>query len=92
MPTFTAADGTELAYHVFGDGSPLICLPGGPMQASAYLDELGGLSAHRRLILLDLRGTGASAVPVDTTSYRCDRLVDDVEALREHLGLDRIDL
>jgi pimeloyl-ACP methyl ester carboxylesterase len=25
-------------------------------------------------------------------SYRCDRLVDDVEALREHLGLDRLDL
>jgi pimeloyl-ACP methyl ester carboxylesterase len=31
-------------------------------------------------------------VPTDTASYRCDRLVDDVEALREHLGLDRIDL
>lgn len=43
-------------------------------------------------MLLDLRGTGESAVPVDVSSYRCDRLVDDVEALREHLGLDRIDL
>ncbi|MFG3323457.1 alpha/beta fold hydrolase [Streptomyces sp. NPDC048171] len=28
----------------------------------------------------------------DTSSYRCDRLVDDVEALRERLGLARIDL
>ncbi|MFK8907133.1 alpha/beta fold hydrolase [Streptomyces sp. YS-3] len=93
MPmTFSAYDGTELACHVHGDGPPLICLPGGPMQASAYLGDLGGLSAHRRLIVLDLRGTGESLIPEDTASYRCDRLVDDVEALREHLGLDRVDL
>jgi proline iminopeptidase len=41
---------------------------------------------------LDLRGTGRSALPEDTSSYRCDRLVDDVEALREHLGLTQMDL
>ncbi|MER7466927.1 alpha/beta hydrolase [Streptomyces sp. NPDC097981] len=92
MPTFTAPDGTELAHHVLGDGPPLVCLPGGPMRDSAYLGELGGLRAHRRLIMLDLRGTGRSRTPADTTSYRCDRQVEDVEALREHLGLDRMDL
>jgi hypothetical protein len=45
-PAFRAFDGTELAYHVRGDGdgAPLICLPGGPMRASAYLGDLGGLS------------------------------------------------
>jgi pimeloyl-ACP methyl ester carboxylesterase len=62
------------------------------MQAAAYLGDLGGLSAHRALVLLDLRGTGNSAVPADTATYRCDRQVDDVEALRAHLGLDRLDL
>jgi pimeloyl-ACP methyl ester carboxylesterase len=92
MATFHGADGTRLAYHQAGEGDPLICLPGGPMQASAYLGDLGGLSAHRSLVLLDLRGTGESAVPADPTSYRCDRLVDDVEALRAHLGRDRVDL
>jgi proline iminopeptidase len=92
MPAFSAHDGTDLAYHVFGEGIPVICLPGGPMQDSVYLGELGGLSAHRQLIMVDYRGTGRSAIPEDATSYRCDRLVDDVEALREHLGLDRLDL
>jgi pimeloyl-ACP methyl ester carboxylesterase len=92
MATFDAVDGTRLAYHQAGEGRPVICVPGGPMQASAYLGDLGGLSAHRSLVLLDLRGTGASAVPADPASYRCDRLVDDVEALRVHLRLDRIDL
>lgn len=92
MPTFTAYDGTELAHHEKGDGEPLLCVPGGPMRASAYFGDLGGLTAHRRLVLLDLRGTGDSAVPADPATYRCDRLVDDVEALREHLGLDQVDL
>lgn len=92
MPAFSAYDGTELAHHVLGDGPPLVCLPGGPMQASAYLGDLGGLAAHRRLIMLDLRGTGDSAEPWDPGSYRCDRQIDDVEALREHLGLQRMDL
>jgi pimeloyl-ACP methyl ester carboxylesterase len=92
MPTFTTPDGTTLAYHATGEGPPLVCLPGGPMQASAYLGDLGGLGAHRTLIRLDLRGTGDSATPGDPASYRCDRQVDDVEALREELGLDRLDV
>jgi proline iminopeptidase len=62
------------------------------MQDSDYLGDLGGLSARRQLIMLDLRGTGRSSIPADPQSYRCDHLVGDVEALREHLGLDRIDL
>ncbi|MGY4900964.1 alpha/beta fold hydrolase [Streptomyces sp. 900116325] len=91
MPTFSAPDGTLLAYRMIGDGDPVVCLPGGPTD-SRYLGDLGGLSTHHRLIVLDLRGTGRSAIPEDTSSYRCDRLVDDVEALREHLGLPRMDL
>ncbi|WP_307618944.1 alpha/beta fold hydrolase [Streptomyces sp. V3I7] len=92
MPTFTALDGTQLAYHVRGEGEPLVVLPGGAMRASVYLGDLGGLTAHRRLILLDLRGTGDSETPADPATYRCDRLVDDVEMLRAHIGLDHMDL
>ncbi|MEU2671573.1 alpha/beta hydrolase [Streptomyces sp. NPDC007164] len=73
------------------DDAPVVCIPGGPAD-SRYLGDLGGLSAHRRLVVLDLRGTGRSAVPDDISSYRCDRLIADVEALRTHLGLPRIDL
>ncbi|MGW7433473.1 alpha/beta fold hydrolase [Streptomyces sp. NPDC054861] len=92
MELFTAYDGTELACHVRGEGPALLCLPGGPMQDSLYLGDLGGLTAHHRLIMPDLRGTGRSARPADPGTYRCDRLVDDVEALRDHLGLDRMDV
>jgi hypothetical protein len=50
---------------------------------------LGGLTEDRSLILLDLRRTGDTAPAEDSTTYRCDHLVDDIEALRRHLNLTR---
>jgi len=96
MPSFASCfasyDGTELAYRVLGDGRPLVCLPGGPGRSTEYFGDLGGLSAERQLVLLDPRGVGGSADPADAASFRADRLVSDVEALRVHLGLERMDL
>ncbi|MFJ3640462.1 alpha/beta fold hydrolase [Streptomyces sp. NPDC090108] len=92
MPHLIASDGTRLAWHLRGDGEPLVVLPGGPMRASAYLGDLGGLAAHRRLALLDLRGTGDSGTPADPATYRCDRMVEDVEVWRAHMGLEHMDL
>ncbi|MFD4639152.1 alpha/beta fold hydrolase [Lentzea sp. NPDC058436] len=84
MGTFTNSDGLGLAYH--GEAAdPVICLPGGPMQASSYL---GGLPL-RDVIRLDLRGTGESE---KAGYYRVDRQIHDVEALRRHLGLQRMRL
>lgn len=92
MSRFASYDGTELGYHVTGDGPPLVCLPGGPGRAAEYLRDLGGLGQSRQLVLLDPRGVGTSADPADPATFRVDRLVGDVEALRTHLGLDRMDL
>lgn len=92
MPSFASYDGTRLAYTEVGSGPPLLCLPGGPGRAAAYLEDLGGLAAVRTLVLLDARATGHSDVPDDPASLRFDRLAEDVEALREHLGLERADV
>lgn len=90
MTTFSSYDGTRLSYTELGAGPRLVCLPGGPGRASAYLEDLGGLSADRTLVLLDPRATGRSEVPADPASLRFDRLAADVEALREHLGEERL--
>jgi pimeloyl-ACP methyl ester carboxylesterase len=93
---FTAPDGTRLAYDVKGgpldSREPLICIPGGPMREPVYLGDLGGLADVRPLVILNLRGTGGSDKPADPQTYRADHMVEDVEALREHLGYERIDL
>ena len=92
MSTFASYDGTRLAYVEVGSGPYLLCLPGGPGRAAAYLEDLAGLSEVRTLVLLDARATGRSEVPPDPASLRFDRLAHDVEALREHLGLERADV
>ena len=92
MPQFASYDGTKIGYRVLGEGTPLVCLPGGPGRTCEYFGDLGGLSGSRRLIMPDTRGTGESEDAADPSSYRCDRLVGDVEALRAHFDLDRIDV
>ncbi|MER5972726.1 alpha/beta hydrolase [Streptomyces sp. NPDC002055] len=97
MPHFRSYDDTELSYRVLDarDGTaapPLVCLAGGPARDAAYLGSLGGLDGHRPLVLPDARGTGDSPTASDASDYAFPRLAEDVEALREHLGLERFAL
>jgi pimeloyl-ACP methyl ester carboxylesterase len=92
MSRFASYDGTGLSYRVMGSGPPLVCLPGGPGLTPDYLRDLGGLAGQRQLVLLVNRGTGESAAPEDPATYRVDRMAEDVEALRAHLSLARMDL
>ncbi|MFF4652662.1 alpha/beta fold hydrolase [Streptomyces sp. NPDC001380] len=76
-----------------GGAAPvLVCLAGGPGRDAAYLEDLGGLDRALTLVVPDLRGTGESQVGVDPAGYSFPRLAEDVEALRAHLGLERIAL
>jgi len=87
-----AADGCRLAVHQVGDGPPVLCVPGGPGRAAAYLEDLGGLSSSRRLLLLDNRGTGASELPADRSSLQFPRLADDVADVQRELALTPADV
>lgn len=88
----TAADGTRLAVHPLGDGPALLCVPGGPGRASAYLEDLGGLDRTHRLLRLDMRGTGRSELPDDRSSLAFPRLADDVQAVAAALAPGPVDV
>ncbi len=87
---FTTPDGRELEYRRMGTGPVLVCHPGGPGFSSLYFGDLAGLWEKYTLILLNPRGTGGSDRPQDAGAYQIDDYVGDVEALREHLGQDRL--
>ncbi|GAA1226554.1 alpha/beta hydrolase [Kitasatospora nipponensis] len=92
MPIFRTHDDVELWYERTGTGPPLVVLPGGPGSDLRYLADLGGLDRDRQLILLDARAVGRSALPADRSTVAFTEQARDVEALRRHLGLARLDL
>lgn len=98
MARYPSYDGTLLAYRTLGPAErrptapTLVCLAGGPGRDAAYLEDLGGLDRDLPLVLPDLRGTGESPAGADPADYSFPRLAEDVEALREHLALERFAL
>jgi pimeloyl-ACP methyl ester carboxylesterase len=92
MEGLETRDGRRLAYRRTGEGPVLVCHGGGPGFSSLYLGDLAGLGDELELVLLDPRGTGGSAKPSDPRAYAIEDYVSDLEELREHLGLARMQL
>jgi proline iminopeptidase len=92
VEALTTQDGRKLAYKRTGSGSTLVCHGGGPGFSALYLGNLGGLDERLELILPDPRGTGGSDRPADSSAYGIEDYVDDLEQLRRHLGLERLNL
>lgn len=86
---FTTPGGLTLSYERRGNGSLLVCHPGGPGGSAAEFRDFAGLDDTFELVLFSPRGSHGSD-PAD--DYALASYVADLEALREHLGVDRFDL
>jgi proline-specific peptidase len=72
---------------------PLLCLHGGPGGTHDYLEPLEGMArTGRRTIFYDQLGCGRSDLPDDPSLWTVELFVDEVGAVRDALGLDRIHL
>src|SRR5690349_17132178 len=92
MPAFESHDGADLHYDVLGEdcsGDPLVVLAGGAAHHPEYLGDLAGFDSVRTLVILHQRGVGRSQAAPPASWLELAR---DVAALRQHLGLDRLDL
>lgn len=89
-----AVEGGSIFYRVTGVGTeiPLLVLHGGPGFTSHYLEPLAALGDDRPVVLYDQLGAGRSDRPADTTLFRIDRYVRELDSLRRALSLDRIHL
>jgi pimeloyl-ACP methyl ester carboxylesterase len=92
MESFQTRDGRTLAYRRQGAGPVLVCQPGGPGFSGLEFGDLAGLGDLFQLVILDPRGTGGSDAPSDRSAYALDDFASDLDELREHLGLERLDL
>ncbi|MBL7764011.1 MAG: alpha/beta hydrolase [Chitinophagaceae bacterium] len=88
------SNNTKLHVQEFGNGNPVIILAGGPGLNAGYMEAVWKeLSSKYRCIVLDQRGTGKSTLAsVDSVTVNMENYVNDLEALRNYLKLDRLTL
>jgi proline-specific peptidase len=84
-------------YRTFGasaDGKlPIVILHGGPGATHQYLESLERLAASgRQVIFYDQIGCGRSDRPTDPAFYSVQTFVDELDAVRAHLQLERVHL
>ncbi|MBE0533320.1 MAG: prolyl aminopeptidase [Rhodospirillales bacterium] len=71
------------------DGMAAVFLHGGPGAGSAPVHRRFFDPRHYRIVLFDQRGAGRSTPPAGIEANTTWHLVDDMEALRRHLGIER---
>src|SRR5216683_3118209 len=90
---FVDANGVMIYYVALRQGEPLLIVHGGPGASHDYfLPYLLPLARTNKLIFIDERGSGRSEKLEDTTQYTVENMVEDVEAVRQALGLGKINL
>ncbi|HMG46731.1 MAG TPA: alpha/beta hydrolase [Allosphingosinicella sp.] len=80
-----ASDGRE-------DAEPIVFLHGFPESHRTWREVAPALARDFRVIAPDQRGFGASDKPEGVEAYRADRVVEDLIALADALGLGRFTL
>lgn len=83
------SNGSRLYYRVFGNGTPILIINGGPgLNSDGFVGLAQTLSKNNQTIIYDQRGTGKSVVgPIDNTTITMNLMVEDIENLRKHLGI-----
>lgn len=85
------ARGVEFHYAEAGTGDDVVlCLHGWPQHWYEWRHLMPALADRYRVIALDLRGFGWSEAPAD--GYEKENLVDDVLAVLDELGIERVNL
>jgi proline iminopeptidase len=89
---YAAVPGGRIFWRKFGSGgkTPLLTLHGGPGSSHNYLLPLQALADERPVIFYDQLGCGRADAPENESVYSIQRSVDEVDAVRAALGLDRV--
>lgn len=90
---FVSVEGGKIWYKIIGEGNgiPLLVLHGGPGSRSCtMIPGYSLLSNERPIIFYDQLGSGNSDRPKDTTLWKINRFVDEIDLLRSALKLKEL--
>ena len=83
----------DIAWHDQGNGPPGAVCMAGRVTITSSCALAAPLTQQFRCVLADQRGTGKSHLrPIDAHSLHIDRFLEDIDALRRHLGVDHVTL
>ncbi|MGE0160787.1 MAG: alpha/beta fold hydrolase [Gemmatimonadales bacterium] len=83
----------RIFYEVVGEGDAILVIHGGPGLDHSYLQPgLDALAIRHTLVYFDQRGTGRSVAGLDSTAINVDAFMEDIDALRQTLGYDRVSI
>ncbi|CAD6544577.1 Soluble epoxide hydrolase [Paraburkholderia hiiakae] len=85
---YATVNGVRLHYVVGGKGAPLVLLPGWPETWWTFHKIMPALATHYTVIVVDLRGMGASSKPAD--GYDKKTMAADIHELTQSLGYDKV--
>lgn len=90
---YVDSHGALIYYMTVGHGAPLLIAHGGPGASHDYfLPYLLPLMRTNRLVFIDERGSGKSSKLEDASQYTIGNMVEDIETVRQALGLGKISL
>lgn len=90
---FVDSHGALIYYQIVGQGAPLFIIHGGPGASHDYfLPYLLPLMRSNKLVFIDERGSGKSSKLEDAKQYTVANMVEDIETVRQALGLGKITL
>ena len=86
-------NGVNHFFEKMGKGEPLLVLHGGPGLFHDYLvPHFKNLAKDYQIIFYDQRGCGKTEFPQDTSSILIETYVEDLEVIRTHLKIDKLNL
>jgi proline iminopeptidase len=92
---FISVEGGKIWYQIVGEGdkTPLLVMHGGPGSRScAMMPGYQLLSDERPIIFYDQLGSGNSDRPSDTSLWKIERFVDEIDILRKALNLEKVNI
>ncbi len=86
-------NGVKHHFEKMGSGDPIVVLHGGPGLFHDYLvPHFYTLAKSHQIIFYDQRGCGKTEFPNDTLSINIDTYVEDLEAIRGYLKIEKLNL
>ncbi|WP_264566347.1 alpha/beta fold hydrolase [Flavobacterium sp. N3904] len=87
----TNTDASHTYYKVFGKGTPILIINGGPgMNSNGFEPMAKILAEHYQTIIYDQRGTGKSTLKeLNDKTVSMKLMADDIESLRKHLKIEK---